>query len=110
MTIKVGEVGQPCRIAANFDLSGSTSLTINWEAPTGGTDFIVTNPDVTAPAVALANDRYLGNQSASTYFEYSTTGLEFDIDGDWIGVGTYIDGTRELYTNPVTFPIDKNHL
>ena len=81
MTIKVTEKGQPFRIATSFDMSGNTALQIEFTAPTSGTDFTATDlttPAVSAPAVALVNDPELGSVTASTYFEYTTDGTEFD--------------------------------
>lgn len=86
-------------------MSGSTALSIAFTAPTDGTDFTVTNPDVTAPAVALTNDPELGTVPASTYFEYTTTGIEFDVDGDWDACGVYTDANLILNANKVTFSI-----
>jgi len=109
MTIKVGEKGQPVRIATNFDMSASTVLTIAFTLE-GGTNFTVTNSSpspVSAPAVALVNDPQLGNRAASTYFEYTTTGTEFDIDGDWQACAVYEDASRILNANKVTIPIGK---
>ncbi len=108
MSIKVTEKGQPVRIATGFDMSGSSALSIDFTAPAGGTDFTVTNlttPAVSAPAVALVNDPELGNQSASTYFEYTTDGTEFDIAGDWEACGVYTDASLILNANKVTIPI-----
>ena len=108
MTIKVGEKGQPFRIATGFDMSGSTALSIVFTAPTNGTDFTRTNatsPAVTAPAVALTSDPQLGNVAASTYFEYTTDGTEFDIDGAWTACAVYTDASLVLNANKVTFTI-----
>lgn len=111
MTIKVGEKGQPFRIATGFDMSGFTSLTIEFTAPTNGTDFIVTDlttPAVTAPAVPLTNDPgFTPPQSvaASTYFEYITDGTEFDKDGEWTACAFYEDASLKLNADSVTFTI-----
>lgn len=89
-------------------MSGSTALSIAFTAPSGGTDFTVTNltsPAVTAPAVALTNDPELGTVSASTYFEYTTSGTEFDVAGTWTACGTYTDASLILNANKVTFTI-----
>jgi len=109
--IKVGEKGQPVKIATDFDMSGSTGLQIVFTAPTGGTSFTATQattPAVSAPAVALTNDPAFTptrSVSASQYFLYTTDGTEFDIAGDWIACGRYIDATLELEADPVTITI-----
>jgi hypothetical protein len=111
MTIKVGERGQPFRIATGFDMSGFTALSIVFTAPSNGASFTATNlttPAVTAPAVALTNDPgFTPPQSvaASTYFEYTTDGTEFDIAGTWTACAVYTDAARILNANKVTFTI-----
>ena len=111
MTIKVGEKGQPFFIAAGFDLSGFTGLTIEFTAPTGGTDFIATDlttPAVTAPAVQLNNDPAFDppqTVAASTYFQYITDGTEFDIDGEWKACAFYTDASLVLNADSVTFEV-----
>ena len=109
MTIKLGEKGQPFRISTGFDMSGSTALNIAFTAPEGGTDFTATDlttPAVSAPAVALTNDLELGTVAASTYFEYTTDGTEFDASGTWTACGIYTDASRILNANQVSFVID----
>jgi hypothetical protein len=111
MTIKVGEKGQPFRIATGFDMSGSTVLSIVFVAPTNGTSFTKTNattPAVTAPAVTLTNDPgFTPAQTvpASTYFEYITDGTEFDVSGQWTACAVYADASVTLNANKVTFTI-----
>ncbi len=108
MTIKVTEKGQPFRIGTSYDMSGSTALSIAFTAPSGGTDFTATNlttPAVSAPAVALTNDPELGTVSASTYFEYTTDGTEFDIAGTWTACGVYTDAALILNADQVSFTI-----
>jgi hypothetical protein len=110
MTIKIGEKGQPFRISTGFDMSGSTALSIAFTAPEGGTGFTATQattPAVSAPAVALTNDPELGTIAASTYFEYTTDGTEFDVDGTWTACAIYTDAARILNANKVTFVIGK---
>ena len=108
MTIKVGEKGQPFRISTGYDMSSSTGLSIKFTKP-DGTTFTVnegTTPAVTAPAVALTNDPELGNVSASTYFEYTTDGTEFDQAGtNWKACGTYTTAALSLEADEVTFTI-----
>ena len=109
MTIKLTEKGQPFRISTSFDMSGSTALQIEFTAPTGGTDFTATDlttPAVTAPAVALTNDPELGDVAASTYFEYTTDGTEFDIVGTWSACGQYTDASLILKADVVEFAIN----
>lgn len=111
MTIKVGEKGQPFRIATDFDMSGFTALSIKFTKPDGVTTFTVTNlsaSPVSAPAIALTNDPGFTpprSVAASKYFQYTTTGTEFDVAGEWTACGTYTDASRILIANEVTFTI-----
>ena len=105
MTIKVLEKGQPFRIDASFDMSGSSGLQILFTAP-DNTTFTVDEASgsaVTAPAVALTNDPELGTVPASEYFEYTTTGSEFTVAGTWTALGEYTDASLTLYADLVTF-------
>ena len=107
MTIKVTEKGQPFRISTGFDMSSSTGLSIKFTKP-DATTFTVnegTTPAVTAPAVALTNDPELGTVAASTYFEYTTDGTEFDIAGTWTACGVYTTAALTLEADEVTFTI-----
>ena len=116
MTIKVGEKGQPFYIAADFDLSGFTALSIKFTRP-DGTSFTVTDltpSAVTAPATPLTNDPAFNpvrSVAASQYFKYVSTGLEFDVAGDnWTACALYTDATRTLEANEVTFTIGESCL
>ena len=110
-SIKVGEKGQPVKIATDFDMSSSTALQIIFTAPEGGTTFTATQattPAVTAPATPLTNDPAFTptrSVAASEYFLYTTDGTEFDIDGEWIACGRYVDASLELEADPVTITI-----
>jgi hypothetical protein len=116
MTIKKGEKGQPFYIAADFDLSGFTALSIKFEKP-DGTEFTVNDGSaspVTAPATPLVNDPAFSptrSVAASEYFKYVTTGDEFDVAGDnWKACALYTDATRILEANEVTFTIGESCL
>jgi len=107
MSIKVAEIGQPFRIDASFDMSGSTGLEIKFTDPSG-TEFTytqATTPAVTAPADALTNDPELGNVPASEYFEITTDVDMFETAGTWYACGRYLDGTKDLYADEVEFII-----
>ena len=110
--IKVGEKGQPVKIATGFDMSASTALQIIFTAPEGGTSFTATQattPAVSAPAIALTNDPAFtpaASVPASEYFLYTTDGTEFDIAGDWTACGRYTDATLELEADLVIITIN----
>jgi len=99
--IRIGDYGYPWRMSTNgFDMSASTGLTLNFTKPDGTTlqkTEASTNP-VTAPATALTNDPFLGDQAASTYFEFTPVAADFDTEGTWSVCGVYTDATRQLTT------------
>ena len=113
MTIKVGSIGVPLRIATGFDLSGFTSLTMDITKP-DGTVLQKTSGagEVTAPAVPLVNDPDLGDVAASTYFEYINDVDDYTEVGDasdanpWKVCGVYTDATPTvLPVSPVPFTV-----
>ena len=113
MTIKVGSIGVPLRIATGFDMSGSTSLTMEITKP-DGTVLTKTSGagEVSAPAVTLPlTDPDLPGALASTYFEYinavddyTETGLATDTN-PWKVCGIYVDGSQILPVSPVPFTV-----
>jgi hypothetical protein len=105
MGIKAGTIGVPLRVATGFNMSGSTSLTLVLTKPSGA-KLTKTNPDVTAPAVALVDAPGIGSVAASTYFEYTNTIDDYDETGTWAVCGTYQDATQTLPVSPVQFTID----
>jgi len=99
MTIKVAEVKKLFRYSTNFDMSGSTGLTLKFTKPNGGTltkTEASSNP-VTAPATALTNDPDIGTVAASTYMQFSTVASDFDVAGVWKVCGIYTDGDPTEY-------------
>lgn len=89
------EVGKLFRVAAGFDMSASTALSLKF-AHSDGTTFTATDPAVTAPATPVV-DPDLGSLNASEYFEYLTTGVDFTKGGTWTVCPTYEDGTPKKY-------------
>jgi len=69
MSLRVGDVGKIFRLSTLFDMSGSTSLTLNFTKPSGAT--LTKTSGVTAPAVAIT-DPDLGALAASEYMQYTT--------------------------------------
>jgi hypothetical protein len=101
MAIVATEVGKAFRLSTGYDMSASTGLTLNFTSPTGvalqKTEATVNA--VTAPAIALTNDPDLGNQPASTYFEFLTVATDFTEAGTWKVCGIYFDATpKEFHT------------
>ena len=112
MTIKVGSLGLPLRIATGFNMSASTSLTMIITKP-DGTKLTKTSGagEVSAPAVPLVNDPDLGDVDASTYFEYTNAVNDYDVEGNlndtnpWKVCGTYVDSSQTLPVSPVPFTV-----
>jgi len=101
MAIVVGAFGEPFRVSTNgLDMSAFTAFTINFTAPDATTlqKTELTTNAVSAPAVALVNDEFLGNQASSTYLEFITVVADFTIDGTWTGCAFVKDATRGLST------------
>ncbi len=108
MSIKVGSIGVPLRVATGFNMSGFTALTLNITKPDGTVLTKTSASDgVVAPAVSLVNDPDLGNVAASTYFEYSNLIDDYDEAGAWTICGIYVDGSQTLPVSPVPFTVSE---
>jgi len=104
MTIKVGEIGKIFRLAASFDMSASTALTIKLTDP-DGVETTITNPRVTAPASTIT-DPDLGPLTASTYMQFTTLATDFTVAGTWTACGVYVDATpKKFHSDQATFTI-----
>jgi len=101
MSIIVGQLGVPFRLTTGgFDMSTGPGYELNFTKPDGTTlqkDENSSNP-VSAPAVALTNDPDVGNQAASTYFEFITVLADFDQAGTWSVCGIYSEASKTLPT------------
>ena len=89
MSIRKGDAGKVFRLSTEFDMSSSTSLTLNFVKP-DGTTLQKTNPTVTAPAVQIT-DPDLGLLNASEYMAFTTVAADFDQTGVWTVCGVYAD-------------------
>jgi hypothetical protein len=100
VSISKNEVGRDFKLSTgSFDMSSSTGLSLLFTKPDGSTLLKTeasANP-VTAPAVALVNDPDLGDQPASTYFQFTSVADDFDQAGTWAVCGTYTDVTPKVY-------------
>jgi len=92
MSVREGDSGKELVIAASFDMSASTDLTMHFKGP-NGESFTRSTPDVTAPAVPLITE--IGTLEASTYFQYTCIATDFPdgTEGDWTMCGVYTDDT-----------------
>ena len=96
MPIKATEVGKIFRYATYFDLSAFTSLSLKFTFP-DGTENIITNPRVTAPAVDVV-DPDLGLLTANTYMQFTTLASDFpQAFRDVVVCGTYEDATPKTF-------------
>jgi len=95
MSLRVGDVGKIFRLSTKFDMSGSTSLTLNFTKPDNTT--LTKTAGVTAPASPVT-DPDLGPLAASEYMQYTTIANDIDQPGVWKVCGIYIDG------DPSNFP------
>lgn len=97
----MGQYGVPFRLSTNgLDMSAFTGFELRFTKP-DGTSLIKNEASanaVSAPANALVNDPDLGNQAASTYFEFTTVVGDFDQEGPWSVCGFATDATRGLPT------------
>ena len=87
MGIKVGESNKTFRYATNFNMASNTALALKFTPPSG-VSFIIENPRVTAPAVAVS-DPDLGNLQASEYMQFQTETTDFTEEGDYTVCGVY---------------------
>ena len=87
MSLKVGEVGKILRVAAGFDMSSYTELTLNFTLPDG-----TTTSKVTADGVAIGagvTDPDLGVLAANEYVEYPIESGFLSQAGTWSVSLTY---------------------
>jgi hypothetical protein len=112
MTMKVGNIGVPLRVATGFDMSGSTSLTMIITKPDGSKLTKTSGAgEVSAPAVALTDDPDVGTVAASTYLEYTNAVDDYDVEGlstdtnPWEVCGIYVDGSQTLPVPRVPFTV-----
>lgn len=100
---KVGEIGKNIIIATldqdtgeEFDMSGSSELSIVFIGPDNST-FTRTSADgVTAPATPYVSEEF-GTFAASTYFQYPTADGDLSKSGTWKWYGIYEDTTPKKF-------------
>lgn len=98
MTIKAGEVNKPLYLAAGFDMSAFTLVTIKFTAPDGEvTEKDTTDPNVSVPATDSPALPGVGVLPASTYVLYITDGTVLTTEGDWVTCLQYEDAVPSLY-------------
>lgn len=82
MSLKVGESGKIIRVAAAYDMSANTDITLSLENPAG----TITTRTKSAGQITLGAgviDPVLGNLAANTYIEYKTLATDFTVVGSW---------------------------
>jgi len=91
MSLKVGESGKPFRVAAGFDMSSNTELTITFYLP-GGTTVVKTSADGVALGAGVT-DPDLGVLAANEYVEYKIEPTLLTESGTWSATLTYTNTT-----------------
>jgi hypothetical protein len=95
--IKVGEIGRRIYFAANYDMSGASSVSAKLTKPSGVEITVVP----TVQGVAFGS--YLANQ----YATYDTQAGDIDEAGTWSACLTYNDSTPKTYhSDDDTFVVD----
>ncbi len=93
MSLKVGETGKTFRVAASFDMSGNTELTLIFTLPDGTTTTKTkTGGEVTLGTTPIT-DPDLGALLANEYVEYEIEAGFLNQDGDWKVSLTYTNTT-----------------
>jgi len=96
MTLKVGETGKIIRVAAGFDMTSNTELTLTFTLPDDTTTLKV-KPDVVLGAINIT-DSDLGSLLANEYVEYDVEAGFLSQAGTW--------SVSLTYTNTGTDPDD----
>ena len=111
MALKLGETGKPIRVAASFDMSSNTELTLTFIKP----DDTIVIKTKTGGEVVLGTsnvtDTDLGNLLANEYVEYDVEAGFLDQAGtDWKVYLTYTDTVPtpdDIFIGDCgTFPVD----
>jgi len=93
MTLRVGESGKIIRVAAGFDMSSFTELTLLFTKPSAATSSKTqTGGEVSLGSVAVTDDD-LGELAANEYVEYDIEAGFLDEAGDWTVYLTYTNTT-----------------
>lgn len=98
------EYGITFRMGAAWNMSGNTSLTINFTKPDN------TTLSVASPNVVLGSTQYDAGRSgifkANEYAEYTTQGGDIDQSGKWKAELIYQDTNKLLKSKQVEFTVD----
>lgn len=103
--MNANEYGVIFRLNAKYNMSGSTSLKLTFTDPDDVVKEITTG--VTAPAAQATGtqDGIEYTFEASEYFQYTLQSGDIDKPGQWRVRGDYIDGTKNLKTDIITFTV-----
>lgn len=103
--MNVGEYGLALNVNANYNLSASTSLTLDFTRP-DNTTFSRTGASVTAPAVPYVTLDGNGTYAASQYAKYIIAAGDLTAAGPYSVRLTYLDGTKLLKSDPASFTVN----
>jgi hypothetical protein len=101
--LNVNEWGVIFAFSTAFNMSGFTSISIEFEKPSGAT-LTVSDPDVTVPGSDLPTT--LGTFLANKYAKYIFQDGDVDEEGLWSCRVVYDDGSQHLISDVATFTVN----
>ena len=101
--MKVGEYGINFVLGVGYNISGFSSLTLTFTKP-DGTTLVVTDPAVAVGSGDIVTE--LGTFADETYATYTFQSGDVDQDGEWSVILTYVDGSKQLFSDVARFTID----
>ena len=101
--MNVGEYGISFNLNVNYDMSGFTSLSLDFTRP-DGTTISRANGVVTVPSSPLVTPD--GTFAANQYCTYAFQSGDINQEGTYSARLTYNDATKRLISDPVTFTIN----
>ena len=101
--MNAGEYGIAHNLSVGYDMSGKTSLALNYVRP-DKTTFTVTDPNVTLGASPLITSA--GTFAANQYVTYTFRAGDIPVPGAYTARLIYNDATKRLISDQVTFTIN----
>lgn len=101
--MNVNEYGVDFLMSTSYDMSGFTSLSLEFTKP-DDTTLVVTDPAVSVPASPVATTA--GTFAANQYISYTFQIGDVDQTGEWSARLTYVDGSKRLISEIALFTVD----
>lgn len=95
MALRVGESGKVIRVAASFDMSSNTELSLTFTKPDGTTSTKTKGASQVTLGTGAVTDPDLGSLSANEYVEYEVEAGFIDQSGSWSVYLTYTNATPD---------------